>query len=678
MAGYGFGFGFRKAEQRAKSGPDLPVPAIVPAIMPNTQWDGTAGSGFTTVPTDPVRTTAKPAMRLMVPPDQFYTDELLIGVLAGANDNGSLYSNMGLALVRVHFEGVEYEITTPSFAQLSDANGNPRLYYGWWVKLKKPVGIAGESQVYFEAVPADATMQARVIGPYSFHAREELHDISIEVAGSQPAIAGQRYQSLSAALAYLRQQNAENPLVTISEAGDYILGSSGGGYGGTGYCTVTASAPVNIVHSATTGSFVAYRPTYNGLRFKGANVTIDFALAHAMYFEVSGPPRQFWLDGCNVTNSNGRESLFRNAPSDTLGYLIGGKPILTECHITDVPRAGINASLVRGCSIERSWSDLFNGAQCVVQNDIVDHDSSWFRSDHHAMTLSYSGPAGEATIETTGYRTFIASEDGLEVGNFTLGSSHSDWLTGTNFFVSNVVDWINNDLPEGWSATLVDDAHRGTQLSTAGNLGQAIATPIDVKDAPLELYCAWNYHTDLYQKQNTAAVEENMIFAFNTGFGISAQDIFLSGTPGINDMLVFNNAFANDNPVIDRSQLSAAHSHVVIAHNSLSSQPLLIRNDLTYAADNYCLLANNVAPGIELVSATETGLAIVGNHVQIATEKTPPGTSSGGTENSLFANAKSGNFAPKSKLLSELRPSTVPVDALGAARETTAPIGAQI
>lgn len=676
MPGFGHGFGFRKAERRKKAGPELPVPAIIPAIEPDVQWDGTASSGFATTPSDPVRMTAKPAMRLMVPPDQYFTDELVIGVLAGANDNGSLFTNLGLSHVRVHYEGTEFDIAAPSHAAFEDANGNTRLYFGWWVKLKKPAGKSGEGQVYFEAVPSDTTMQSRVIGPYSFHAADQLHDHSIEIAASQSEIAGQRYQTFPAALSYLRQQGADNPLITVSEGGEYVLGNAGGIYGGKGYCTIVATQPINIVNAATTASFVAFRPNYNGLRFRGSNVTLDFAQAHAIYYEATGPARQHWFDGCNLTNSNGRESLLRNAPSDAMGYLAGGSPILTECSATEVARVGQNASLVRGCTIEQSWNDLFNGGDCVVHNEIVDHDSRWFRDDHLAMTMSYNGPAGDAIIESSGNRTFTAREDGVEVGSFTLGYFHSDWLAGANFFVSNVVDWINNDLPAGWSATLVDNAHRGIQLSTAGRLGQPIATPESVKDVTLSLYCSWDLHADVYQKQNTAGFEENLLFAFNKGIGVSAQDIFLAGTPGIHDMLVLNNAFDNDEPVADRSQLSATHSHVVIAHNSLSTQPFLVRNDVTYAADSYCLFATNVAPEISLEGGLSTNLTFADNHVQVANAKTPAGTSSGGTEQTLFANAATGNFAPKGALLANPKSSTVPVDLLGIARGPSSPAGA--
>ena len=678
MAGFGYGYGFRKSAR--KGGGDItPPPAPVPiaTLEPDAAWDGSAGSGFAAVPVDPERLTAKPAMRLMVAPSQHFTEELLVGVMAGANDSGSMFDTMGLDHVTLHLEGAQQIIPEPQFATFDDANGVPRTYFGWWARIRKPVGLAGEMQAYFEAVPRDASMQNRVIGPFSFHASEVLHDIEVEVAVTPAEVPGSRYRSIGAALLYLRTQGAQNPRITIAEAGDYVMGSAGAVYGGSGYCTITASAPVNIVGPDSSASFVAFRPLWKGLRFHGSNITIDFRYSPGLIHETGGPARQFWFDGCNLTNSAGRESLFRKNIYDGASYLIGGEPIFTECNTTNLHRAAIGAELARGNRLTQCWSDAFNGANCVVYNEIEDFDSRWFREDILAMMLSYSGPATTATIEGWSSRIFIAKEDGVEIGRFTVGTGYNDWLGGTNFSVSNVVDWINDDLPAGWTASLVDDSRRAAQLSTQNRLGLAFTAPVNVKDVSLNLYCAWDIHADLYQKQDSGSiVEENVLVAFNKGIGLSAQDIFMFGTPGINDMLVWNNAFANSEPVGDRSQVNAAHSHVVIAHNSWSTQGVWLRADLTYQTDGYCLLANNVAPELRWYGTPDPDAAVTGNHVQAVDALTPSGTTSGGNKNNLFVSEASGNFAPKGALLSNLKPAVVQHDLNGAIRQAEAPAGA--
>lgn len=67
----------------------------------------------------------------MVPPNQAFTDELLVGVYAAANNNGSLLDNMGIEKVVLHYEGATSEILSPSFATFADANGQPVTYFGW-------------------------------------------------------------------------------------------------------------------------------------------------------------------------------------------------------------------------------------------------------------------------------------------------------------------------------------------------------------------------------------------------------------------------------------------------------------------------------------------------------------------------------------------------------------------
>ena len=48
-----------------------------------------AASGFASLPSDPVRITAKPAARLLIPPGQYFTRKLNVGVAAAANDGGT-------------------------------------------------------------------------------------------------------------------------------------------------------------------------------------------------------------------------------------------------------------------------------------------------------------------------------------------------------------------------------------------------------------------------------------------------------------------------------------------------------------------------------------------------------------------------------------------------------------
>ena len=279
--------------------------SVLPALAPSSAWTGVPGSGFDTAPQDPPRSTAKSVMRLMVPPNQSYTKELVVGIYAGANNGGTLFDRRGLKKIVAHYENSNINIDWPTIHTITDANGQHREYFGWWLKLKHE-GRHGDAQLYLEAVPQDASMQPRVLGPYQFSPSAATHDHSIRVAPSLEQVTGETYTSLGGALAYLKSVSAQRPLVTVVESGDYDMPNSSPVYEGAGYCTIVAEASITIGKTALTSDAQALiRPKYSGLRFRGANVTIDTRYISEIYSE-SSTQRQHWLDGCTLTNSGTR------------------------------------------------------------------------------------------------------------------------------------------------------------------------------------------------------------------------------------------------------------------------------------------------------------------------------------------------------------------------------------
>lgn len=247
-------------------------------IAPSPAWTGVAGSGFSgSPPSDPTRLTAKPILRPLQAPNQWFTDQLAIAVWAGANDNGTLNGNLGLQKVILHYEGNSVDILEPTVREIVDANGVYRSYFGWWADILKPDNSSGHSHVYWEAIPKDSTMQRRVIGPFQFSPQSSAHDATLTVAKSAPVLTGSNYQSLSAALDWCRANARQNPLITIIEKGNYELNPISSTYQGEGYATISADAPVTILRSGLSAATKNYfRPLYVGLKFRGSNITIDF------------------------------------------------------------------------------------------------------------------------------------------------------------------------------------------------------------------------------------------------------------------------------------------------------------------------------------------------------------------------------------------------------------------
>ena len=130
-----FGFGHNSGRNWSQIIGGVGVSSL-PQIRPSAAWDGSPATRFSVVPSDPSRTTAKPAVRLIEPPNQFYTNKLVIGAMAFANDGGTLIG--GIDRVRFHYEGTTLDVIEPSLRSLTHADGSTYSCLGYWVELGKP------------------------------------------------------------------------------------------------------------------------------------------------------------------------------------------------------------------------------------------------------------------------------------------------------------------------------------------------------------------------------------------------------------------------------------------------------------------------------------------------------------------------------------------------------------
>lgn len=676
------GTGFPAGRRRGGTGGSNQIETI----QPSASWNGTAGSGFGSVPSDPSRTTAKPAMQLLVPPLQRYTEKIVVGVLAMANDGGSMFDNLGLEKVRVHFEGTVHDIGQPRIQSLTDVNGEMHSYFGWWIELEHN-GTDGEAQVYFEAVPRDSAMQNRVMGPYGFFPAAQLYDYEVEVAPSKSVIANQRYQSIKDAAEALRAQGADHGHITITESGTFDLTPVNGSYSGAGYCTIDATQPVTLAKSsyvagsgsATTNGLM--RLKYDGLWLRGLNITIDTADLKQFYHESPANP-QHVFDGINITDSKGRGALWLKG-QNPLPFMARDNPYYLECNVSVTQNAFNNASLVRGCLYDSGAQDAFSYARCVTGCELTHHHSEDWRMPTDALSVSYSGSAGAATIELSGgsdtnNRVITLKEDGTIAATFQIKNDDSGFVAGTNYHVSNVVGWING--VAGWNATLLDDTRRASALShvSASSLGFAFG-PVDVKASSAVLHTVFDPHGDAWALNSQSA--ENSIFYGNLMYQNNLPCIFLNQS-GMKDVVVANNAGETDealNPDYANmvSQWSKSSSHVVVTHNSLSNQRLYLRTAIGLTADNYCMLSNNAMRAIDWLNASDSDLTIADNHLQngATAPEGAVGTTIEGSASDLFTDPANGDFAPKLMLRQNPKPSKLRRARLGGSRASSAPPG---
>lgn len=661
-------------------------------ISPSSLWSGGAGSGFLNEPLDPVRTTAKPTCRLITVPGQRFTEGHIVGVMAFASDASTLVG--GIDRVRFHFEGETRDVVEMSPRSFMRQDGSVYTCWAYWISLRKPAGKTGAAHLYVEAIPADATMQRRVLGPFAYGLENTLHDHQIEVAATPEEIPGVRYRTLEAAINHLKGVNAQNPLVTVTETGTYLPAESGPAYVFPNWLTITAAAGATC--TLARGSFIgdnASRFSFasDNICFRG--VTFDMRHVSAVQSSNNSP---FWIDRCIVTNSDPEGSFAKwRGQQRPVGYLFAGDCFLTDCHISHLPNAlGAGTALARGNLVIDGALDVAGDVMCMTGNIVRNWDSSAWLIGLNAFTVSYTGTEAtarlSAPIAQDNTRVLTATW-GSNTATLTIGRTDADFnsTTGNAYWPRDVVAWING-LGAGWSATLLDDTlcaffvnieRTDPEFSGAAN-GNASAMNVNVKDVTRTIKCNFDIHADGYQ-QRFGGVNQNVIIC-GEDWQIAGQLLFLSATEQDFDYTVVNNVFRFLPTAAEYIQPSSnlgrnPKNHVTIAHNTWVNQQLRIRYDSGVTLDQYCLIANNVIEGlVELGTSTTQPGVILNNHLYAGA--TVPGgaagTTVGGDAASLFVNAAAGDVTPAGLLLVNGRPPALAQDRTPRLRKAIDAVGA--
>ncbi len=680
---------------------DAPAAPVAGRLTPSAQWTGVAGSGFASAPVDPVRTTAKPALRLIVPDNQHFTSTLDVIVVAAANDSGTLGADWGILNVRFHYEGNSETISAPAWHSVSTERG-PRMYFGWKATLSKPATTRGSAQLYIEATAKDATMQKRVMGPYLFSPVNSLHDLALAIAPSQPVIAGSRYQTLHAAIAYARTQNAQNPLFTATEAGVYTPDGptiAPAARNITGRYTFRASVP-----DVTFGKSPDYVYTGDDLTRKidsqqtwwhvaGSNITIDMKNASNLASPVLDRAPFHWIDGARVTSSDprGKNELHRGRPPLRQAQLFEGQCWLTEVVMDRVSTPFYNLALARGCVGTDIAQDIFSNSLCVVHCSVSDHDQTFFNADTPAFTVVYSGAETTATLARNGSNLGFSTTTipglwtaviGSTTYTFDTGQASVDYYNGTppggyngasaigGYTAGDVIDWLNT-LPDV-TATLTPGFERdeliAAALSLPGIKGQGFGpgaaqpgniTPLNMR---ISSQIVWNINThgDFYQ--HAAGRLENVIMAFTTGHELHTQPVFLSpilksGVASTRDVFFIGVSHCNDETISDDFDFSGSTSsfkraqelgHVVFAHCTFANSGMLV-NTAEFVDEGYSLITNcSFERFVWLDDVPLAGMTIQnsGMHDEAITPSGLSNVFKLGSNETLYPGRLTGDFAP--------------------------------
>lgn len=677
----GFGFGYRPGASRRLQG------GVLATLSPASAWNGTEGSGFASVPADPTRTTAKPAMTLLTPPKQRTTSSIDVGVLAAANDSGSLFDTLGVEKVVFHLEGNTVEVTAPKWHAVPTPVGT-RLRYGWFARLS--AASNGYGNLYVEAVPRDSSMQSRVMGPYVYGFQAAPYDGELAIAPSAPEVAGSSYQTIPAAASYVKQQGWQTARLGLKEAGKYEFGANAPtAWDNKGWCEVHADVPGCSIGRLTYTDDTAARPDTCGLPMQlvGPDLTLD----QRYVIEFNSHESNFWCNGINWTTTDplGRFERLRGRSPDLNGWRIDGDPWITDCTISELAGACSQATLALDNSLSNMTYDIFGDTQHVILNTVDGHRGGFWVQDNPAVTVD--GPAG-ATIERTGAVTpdstvITLNEGGSPIGTFTCGVAESaftatkvlDQANGVGYDLNDFVAWVNN--LTGWTATL-DDSDLADVVSAAlsipGNKGQGIPASTDASNS-LALVVCFDRHSDFHQ--HATAGKENVLIALNSASDCQVQFILWSptdigGAAEERDMLAFGNTFHNDqtpasnyDPAANSSQLGRGTgiqaSHVVVAANTFSQRVVVQNANANNTFDLYCLFTNNIAAEFSYAGGVPLANFVAKNSHLFAGASTPSGStgiSIGGTLDTLLADPANGDFTPQAELLTDGFAAVLPTD----------------
>ncbi|MEO0420083.1 MAG: sialate O-acetylesterase [Pseudomonadota bacterium] len=663
---------------------DPTTPSIFPTLVTGPSWDGTASSGFNSPPADPARMTAKPALRLIEPPHQFFTDTLTVGTAAMANNGGTLVD--GVEVVRFYFEGdTPLEVQTPSFRTLTREDGSTYECLGYWVDLKKPSSTQGAAQLYIEAVPADASMQNRVIGPFLFYPSTVRHDFETTVG-----VAGD-HANFNAAKEAARNSGAANPLIELLDDGDYALTQGGPGYIPTGYLTVRPAQGVSARFTLAAGNEAVWDQNIGRLWLEDIAIDLDTIAA----IKTQGGAGQV-LKRCRAERAGGRQLWFKNTPPDS--YFVEGPAYLLECFTDGVYEVGDANALMRGTINERGFGDITSSCPATLYNTF--HDWDWLDIapvDIPRMTISYAGSGSSVTLsrsfqssgpQTNRFRIFTLKVDGATALTFEAWQFWDRYdepvtndggtpATVRGYEVQHFVDAINA-LPD-FTATLHnnDVAARALNLQGSDDNADFGDTEIISGTGSYELIA----DIDLHAGAISGNTGENRIHLFDqvTDFNDSLLWNY-SQNPGYKDIVIAGCVIGQGgDPVVGSNNLIADdYSHVVFVHNSVRGQNVFLgKSNGTTEWDSYCLFSNNASPTLGDNSNTNS-VQGANNHLAADTIVSPnfTGTIISGSTATWFPNAGQRDFTAAGELAENPKSPTMVYDLNGSVRANPSSVGA--
>lgn len=677
MTFYGYG-GFFPGRRRRGS-----LPVVDPTLLsPGASWNGTAGTGYGgafPVPADSTRTTAKPFMRELTPHREVFTstNAVTCGVMALANG--------GVSKVVFHCEGKTFDVTTMTKRAYVDAAGVARSMWGYFMAFDFAAFPGnGDIDIYYEAVPTDATMQRRVMGPYRYIRDTVLYDIDVTVDPSTAVVTNVNFHTLALAHANLATRLHKHGRIRVkggtgAGAGGAHLWTQPGLYTTPGWLTIEPmdATPVEIKN----GSFADFRPRHSSTRFR--NIKLDV-------FDMWGSEyTEWWLDTCEVYSSGGKNALnkgFIRAGTDwikqssTMNWT-DKKAFVTDCYIHDKEDGARNAYLVRNTRIKDVSYDVLSAAGLCHGVEIDDVDPTFWYTETPLVT--FQGPAG-ATVEKSSGGVFTFKVSGTTTGTITTPTATVAGGTAPYRMPSEFKTQFDSLAMSGWTMTVLNNTTYAMLYANltdpSGALDTKGAMAATSCSSALTLVAAPRSHTDVSQQrpssEGTAVwIENRAVVNVRAYKMVETQALYLlddfTASAGGRDMFFVNIGAHHDTPgVTPFSQLYSPTQHVCLWHCAIADQEFSLRGSdqgtKAYAPDSYSQIYGSLFYSSSWTGTAAATAQIDSNHFVTGSAPTrQTNSTTGSTSNTLLPNRATGDFTPAGALLSGLVARKVPFDALG-------------
>lgn len=566
---------------------------LSPTVGPGAAWNGTAGSGGT-APTDPTRTTAKPAAQWLVPDMRVLAADMQIGLDADALG--------GVASVQFWVEGNTVTVTT---AVLATPNGV--TVEGYFITLSASAFAAHQSgsaaTIYATVTPSDGTMQARVIGPLTVYPRATENDRTYTIGATTGT-----YATVQAANTQMLLDAPERPMFKFVDSGSYEVQCTQNTYTTTvGYTVYAAAAGVTATLirgnsfdplNTTTGGVKAWEwwPNVDQIEFRGSGVVLDLHNWNNIHASVARP---YWFSGCQIINSaNARDVYYWDGspPPGFLPNLFNGTliPCLAiGCTIKYVDFFTSGSVTPIGCSALGMLTGDHGELHYAQGNYETQTDPRVFTTLRNAISVYYTGTGTGSIVVTAGANTLDCKVNGTTVGApfpITLGNSPA----ATYFTMANVVSAINAIAGGAWHATTLDNNLACWALAQAS----ATYSPLGTSSGTATNLTAFiDYHTEWVHTQTTNC--QNILYRGNTIRRSYFTTSILNAEHGVYDAVLKGNVWEQVAQQLQNGGWAGSH---VVVENNLIDCPFAV-----YPDTNYSKFSQNVFAGVNFGSGS--GLA---------------------------------------------------------------------